>query len=65
MDGAWITEGEKERKTRRNWEEEIIRRGGEKGSEIEETAQVAWRGKTAESYSASELNGDFVLSFFL
>ena len=30
MDGAWITEGEKERKTRRNWEEEIIRRGGEK-----------------------------------
>ena len=38
MDGAWITEGEKERKTRRNWEEEIIRQGGEKGSEIEETA---------------------------
>ena len=35
MDGAWITEGEKERKTRRNCEEEIIRQGGEKGSDGE------------------------------
>ena len=40
VDGAWKekTKEDENRKTKRTGEEEIIRWGGEKGSEIEETA---------------------------